>query len=472
MAYAFSRIVPILFRILSWPKINYPHACAQPLSRGFTAAGTTSIGAAEGPGGARTQFYNSRCDLQSTHASVAARIIVEWFSWLLQVIVYLYHVISAMGPRIRVAIKTGDFRNVRIRGLNLRLKDWSTNDAAKNTFNTIGREIPFGTKRVALPVAIPLERIKGSLKLAETTGLGKFTINDALTSSLLRAFDRVRSGDVDLKMGQLEECLAYPAYLLPHVEAMRKTLRSRNAPEVPMLSGWPFCLTVSLRATTPTEMDNMLIPVMIRLAGVLKDRKEKPHDTLWRTKLAMDEMKHEALPIVIGNDLVLLSYFLPVSFFGPLCTAMGDQCETVFTNVVGPSGMGVLKGRRITDLVFWPPVRGQLTSAVAAMSYCGNLKVQSIADAEMCKDWLICGECRARQKPAEKELPRTAHVSADSETEEKRTCDGRCSTWGGEMLTRLIMDELLLLGSDIVALSDALNTDDKNNKVFPGQLSC
>eukprot|EP00923_Selenidium_pygospionis_P040478 GHVN01069884.1.p1 GENE.GHVN01069884.1~~GHVN01069884.1.p1 ORF type:complete len:977 (+),score=99.64 GHVN01069884.1:1336-4266(+) len=143
------------------------------------------------------------------------------------------------------------------------------------------RESPIGRLVCAMSVNVPFEHVKSITDKCQSIGLGKYTVNDLLTTCFLRAYQRLGVGDVELKTYKEEPLLHYSGHS-KNVPEIMKGLGPIN--EAALMAVFRFVLCVSFRVEPPAEMDNHLVPILVEL-DASTSREDRPYQTLAVSRL-------------------------------------------------------------------------------------------------------------------------------------------------------------------------------------------
>lgn len=197
-------------------------------------------------------------------------------------------------------------------------------------------------KRAAWSAPIPLEDVKA---VGQATGT---TINDVLMATLAGA---LRS------------------YLLSHGDAAEGTEMRAVIP-------------VNLRAPERAhELGNEFGLVFLALPVYIAD----PVERLRETQVRMDKLKGSMEAIAAYTILGVVGV-APEEVRGQIIKMFSAMGSTVLTNVPGPREQLYIAGAPMTDIMFWVPRAGSISTGLSILSYNGNVTVGIATDAGLVPD--------------------------------------------------------------------------------------
>eukprot|EP01055_Gregarina_sp_Pseudo9_P000706 Gregarina_sp_Pseudo_9__705@NODE_144_length_3963_cov_52_945973_g132_i0_p1_GENE_NODE_144_length_3963_cov_52_945973_g132_i0NODE_144_length_3963_cov_52_945973_g132_i0_p1_ORF_typecomplete_len789_score188_60DUF1298/PF06974_13/6_7e03DUF1298/PF06974_13/6e15WES_acyltransf/PF03007_16/2_2e03WES_acyltransf/PF03007_16/1_2e11AATase/PF07247_12/0_0013AATase/PF07247_12/1e02Condensation/PF00668_20/0_029DUF3307/PF11750_8/0_15DUF3307/PF11750_8/1_1e04_NODE_144_length_3963_cov_52_945973_g132_i01742540 len=150
-------------------------------------------------------------------------------------------------------------------------------------------------------------------------------------------------------------------------------------------------IPMSARTSFPTCMDNFTSFVLTRLPGdVLANPANtcasRPEETarrlrhLFAVKGEMDWLKQVNGRTMFFMAACTLFRVFPDAFTRWIGSRMNNACRICFTNVVGPSQVGSLGGKKVHGVQSWPPVRDSLTTGIKLLSYRNQLQLLILMD--------------------------------------------------------------------------------------------
>lgn len=151
--------------------------------------------------------------------------------------------------------------------------------------------------------------------------------------------------------------------------------RQPNYDAVKLQDMWAS-VPVDIRASTHSvKLKNKFALVFLRLPIVA----ENALDRLLATKQRMDIIKTSAEPLVTATTVQILM-MLPELVSKPLIDFFARKMSCVLSNVPGPQQALYLGGQKITQGIFWVPMRANIGVGLSIFSYNGGIRVGVYAD--------------------------------------------------------------------------------------------
>ena len=158
--------------------------------------------------------------------------------------------------------------------------------------------------------------------------------------------------------------------------ALNDYLHSQPNSDAVKLDDMWASVPVDIRASTQSvKLKNKFALVFLRLPIVAKNAL----DRLLATKQRMDIIKASAEPLVTATTVQMLM-MLPECVSKPLIDFFSRKMSCVLSNVPGPQHTLYLGGQKITQGIFWVPMRANIGVGLSIFSYNGEIRVGVYAD--------------------------------------------------------------------------------------------